>query len=151
MSPRSLRLWHGYVGAFIAPSVLFFAATGALQLFDLHEAHGSYHPPPIVERLGRVHKDQLFALDDHHGEPADAGADAGVGEKQGPAAHDDMDHDDDRPETVVLKWFFLAVAAGLAMSTSLGIWIALTRPQGRATTLGLMLVGAAVPLLLLAI
>ena len=53
MSTLLLRQWHGYLGAFIAPSVIFFALTGALQLFNLHEAHGDYRPAPIVERLSR--------------------------------------------------------------------------------------------------
>ena len=45
---------------FIAPSVLFFAFTGSLQLFSLHEAHGSYQPPALIAALGTVHKDQRF-------------------------------------------------------------------------------------------
>jgi uncharacterized iron-regulated membrane protein len=41
----SVRRWHSYIGLFIAPSVLFFSLTGAVQLFSLHEAHGKYQPP----------------------------------------------------------------------------------------------------------
>src|ERR1700722_17285147 len=64
----TLRQWHTYIGAFIAPSVLFFAFTGALQLFSLHEAHGAYTPPAAVEALGRIHKDQTWEA------PAPAGS-----------------------------------------------------------------------------
>jgi len=55
-----LRQWHSYIGLFIAPSVIFFSLTGALQLFSLHEAHGTYQPPAILEKLASVHKDQVL-------------------------------------------------------------------------------------------
>jgi hypothetical protein len=40
----NIRRWHSYIGLFIAPSVLFFSLTGAVQLFSLHEAHDKYQP-----------------------------------------------------------------------------------------------------------
>jgi hypothetical protein len=135
-----LRQWHGYLGAFIAPSVIFFALTGALQLFSLHEAHGAYRPAPIIERLSSVHKDQVFALGHHHEPPP------------GPvASRPRAPEDDDRPalSTMLLKWFFLAVALGLATSATIGALIALTRPRGRTTTTLLLIAGAAIPLVLL--
>jgi hypothetical protein len=88
-----VRLWHHYIGFLIAPSVLFFALTGSMQLFSLHEAHGDYHAPVLIEALGNVHKDQVFRTRPPRGapEPAhhhdDADADA--------AGHDH--HDDDAP------------------------------------------------------
>src|ERR1700733_10596500 len=72
----TVRQWHTYIGAFIAPSVLFFAFTGSLQLFSLHEAHGAYTSPAIVEALSRVHKDQVLK---EKPEPAAKGADADGG------------------------------------------------------------------------
>ena len=33
---KQARQWHLYLGTFFAPSILFFALTGALQLFGLH-------------------------------------------------------------------------------------------------------------------
>jgi hypothetical protein len=57
-----LRTLHTYVGMLIAPSVLFFACTGIIQIFSLHEAHGGYTPPPIVVKLSSVHKDQVFRV-----------------------------------------------------------------------------------------
>jgi uncharacterized iron-regulated membrane protein len=66
---QSIRTWHTYIGILIAPSVLFFAFTGSLQLFSLHEAHDSYKPPPVIEKLASVHKDQVFALKEHDHEP----------------------------------------------------------------------------------
>ena len=80
----SIRTWHTYLGILIAPSVLFFALTGALQIFSLHEAHGTYHPLPIVEKFSSVHKDQVFALGEHHEEPPSQPA---VGAQAGSDAH----------------------------------------------------------------
>ena len=75
MTMANIRKWHAYLGLFIAPSVLFFALTGAVQLFGLHESHGDYRPPSLLEKLSTVHKDQKFALGDHHPPP---GAEGGL-------------------------------------------------------------------------
>ena len=69
MNVIAMRRWHSYIGLFIAPSVLFFALTGATQLFSLHEEHGNYKPPAIIEKLSSVHKDQVFAFGNHHAQP----------------------------------------------------------------------------------
>src|ERR1700729_2668074 len=58
----TIRQLHSYIGAFIAPPVLFLAFTGSLQVFSLHEAHGAYVPPPLLVRLSRVPQDQTAAL-----------------------------------------------------------------------------------------
>jgi hypothetical protein len=143
----NLRILHTYVGFFIAPSVLFFALTGSLQLFSLHEAHGGYHPPALIAALGSVHKDQVLAAHHHHDDGAPPAAAAP------PAApHADADHhDDDAPKlgTVLLKWFFLAVALSLVGSTSVGLWIGLSLPKRRTGALTALAVGAIVPLVLL--
>ncbi|HLY79584.1 MAG TPA: hypothetical protein VKQ70_09440 [Caulobacteraceae bacterium] len=142
----TVRQWHTYIGAFIAPSVMFFAFTGSLQLFSLHEAHGAYTPPAVIERLGRVHKDQVWNA------PAKAGP-----EKSGPA-HADADHDHhhdaghaEAPKpwpVMALKWLFLSVAIGLMTSTLLGLWMALTFGRRKGVVLALFAAGAVLPLLL---
>jgi hypothetical protein len=49
------RLTHLYIGVFISPALLFFAFTGALQTFSLHETTrgSSYKPPAWAVTLGR--------------------------------------------------------------------------------------------------
>jgi hypothetical protein len=139
-----VRQLHAYVGAFIAPSVIFFAFTGSLQLFSLHESHGAYAPPPVVEMLGRIHKDQVT-----HGKPGAAAA----------AHHHDADHGADHHDhpaalpwsVMALKWLFLSVAVGLIGSTLLGLWMSLTLGRHKGLILGLLVAGAALPALLLAL
>jgi hypothetical protein len=143
----NVRQLHTYIGLFIAPSIIFFALTGSLQLFNLHEAHGAYRPPPILERLGRVHKDQVFAPnDDDAGPPPAAKSD---GAASAPPAH--ADHMDTSPglSTYLLKWFFLFVALGLVASTGLGLWLGLTHVRHKRVGWILLVVGAAIPLVLL--
>ena len=136
----SIRTWHTYLGIFIAPSVLFFAATGALQLFSLHEAHGAYTPPPIIEKLSALHKDQVFTLEDHHDHGPNEGAPAH-------APDDAKEADEDAPllGTVLLKWFFLLVALGLMSSTLLGLWMGLTHVRHKRAGWWLLAVGILVP------
>jgi hypothetical protein len=125
----SIRRWHSYIGLFIAPSVLFFSLTGAAQLFSLHEAHGRYQPPAMVEKLSSVHKDQVFAFGNHH---------ASLGD------------DDDKTDvsTLMLKGFFLLVALCLALSTSFGLWMGLQSTR-KATGWILVFAGSLIPVALL--
>jgi hypothetical protein len=122
-----LRQWHAYIGLFIAPSVLFFALTGAIQIFNLHEAHGSYTPAPLLEKLSAVHKDQVFeASDDHHHAPGDDDKISGP--------------------TLALKWYFCAVAVGLVVSSLIGIWMGVTQIRRKALVWILLIAGTLLPL-----
>jgi hypothetical protein len=147
-----IRRWHSYLGLLIAPSVLFFALTGAVQIFGLHEAHDDYQPPALIEKLSSVHKDQVFELGDHGPPPPDSSA----GQPNGVVAfavqnlhagHDD--HDSPGLPTTLLKWYFLIVAVALTVSTGFGIWMGLTQIRRKSLAWTLLFVGAAVPLALL--
>jgi hypothetical protein len=151
-----IRKLHAYIGMLIAPSVLFFAATGTLQIYNLHEAHAGYTPPPVIEALSAVHKDQRFGAGHKH--PAEAE------HAEGPAAagpHADAPHEDAAPHksgarkshmaTILLKAFFTLVAIGLIGSTLAGLWMALQQRVRRTAHLVLLLIGALVPAILAAL
>jgi hypothetical protein len=140
----SIRTWHTYLGILIAPSVLFFSLTGALQIFSLHESHGSYQPPAVIEKLGMLHKDQVFAQKPHH-EPEPK-----AGNKDQPPGPPE-DEDEPALNTELLKWFFLVVALGLATSTSLGLWMGLTHVRHKRTGWVLLAAGVIVPVALVII
>lgn len=149
-----LRQLHSYVGAFIAPSVLFFAITGSFQLFGLHEAHDGYTPPPLIEKLAKVHKDQVFeaARKHKHAEPAPAAKPEAPAHEDADHDHDHADHDHERgPKlgTLLLKWMFLAVAVGLSVSTVLGVWMGIAHNRRKGVIWALLAAGVALPIVLL--
>ena len=141
-----VRALHTYVGMLIAPTVLFMALTGIVQIYGLHEAHDGYTPPAILEKLGSVHKDQRFAAGHHHPPPPAPAA------KPGAAPAKPPQDDDDQPNMAIalLKAFFAAVSVGLIFSTLTGIWMALRQAAKRRAYILLLLVGAALPALLAA-
>jgi hypothetical protein len=149
MSMATVRQWHSYIGLFIAPSVLFFALTGAAQIFNLHEAHDGYQPPAIVEKLSSVHKDQVFAFGDHHNSAEPQNSTGHAVAAPGPRA--DTEEEGERTElsTLLLKWFFLAVALCLIVSTVFGIWMGLTQIRARRLAWCLLVAGTVIPVGLL--
>ena len=144
-----LRTLHAYAGMLIAPTVLFMALTGLLQIYSLHEDHGAYHAPRVLEVLGSLHKDQKLpgagGGHDHHDADDDHDADHDHD-------HDDHDHDKGGPAhpwaVALLKAFFAVVAVGLFASTSVGIWMACQNRLRRRTHLILLAAGVVIPLVL---
>jgi hypothetical protein len=141
-----IRTLHTCVGMLIAPAVLFFACTGVLQIYSLHEAHGGYTPPSVIEKLSALHKDQVFAQPRRRPPPASAaGAPKPVSPPPGGADHRT------KLATTLLKAVFAAVAVGLIGPTCAGLWMALRQPGRRRLYLLLLLIGAGVPLVLAAL
>ena len=123
------RKWHSYSGAFFAPAILFFAATGALQTFNLHKPLPGYQPPALIQALASMHKNQNLKvkyLDDPKAAGPDAprlgrrgrAKDAQAGGAPGPVQS---------PLSVVaqtaLKIFAVLISIGLAATTILGLWM----------------------------
>ena len=120
----------------------------------------------LLEKLGRVHKDQVFAPDEHHEHAADhapAGpkgeaASAKPGEEhegaKGGDEHDGAKGGEEHEEegsagTLLLKWYFIIVALALTTSTCLGLWIGLTHFRHKRIGWVLLLIGILLPALLI--
>ncbi|WP_348263341.1 hypothetical protein P8935_02030 [Telmatobacter sp. DSM 110680] len=154
------RQWHLYLGTLFAPSILFFAFTGSLQLFGLHESHpgDSYQAPAWVQRLASIHKDQVIRK--QHGPPPDPAKQqsrppqSDEAQRTSQPVHSQpgggRQNEESGPSklTLALKWFFLAVAAGLIFSTLLGIYMAFKFNRSRALVWGMLFLGTAIPLAL---
>ena len=130
----------------VAPTILFLASTGVLQIYNLHEAHGTYTPAPLIEKLSAVHKDQVFQVEEDHGPPEAAPA-GGPDASAPPEEH----HHQPKLAVTLLKAYFAGVAIALIVSTCLGIWIALRTGLRRRTYICLLAIGAIIPVALAAL
>jgi ABC-type sugar transport system permease subunit len=151
------RQWHLYLGTLFAPSIIFFAFTGSLQLFSLHESHkgDSYQAPAWIQKLASIHKDQVLEKN-HKAPPPPAAEQKGLPPSDAarrpaqPEGSGPKDEDGSKKFTLALKWFFLAMAVGLVSSTLLGIYMAFKFNRSRALVWGMLMLGTAIPLALIA-
>ena len=143
-----LRRWHVYVSVFVGPSLVFFAITGALQTFRIPDRPDA---PAIVQKLARVHKDDVFALKparpprpEAKGEHADAKPSART---EAPAAGKGA-----KPKRAseLVKWVFALISVAIAVTTGIGLWMALVYHRERRLIWALFLAGAILPALVLA-
>jgi hypothetical protein len=56
---KTLRRWHLYLGVLFAPIIVFFAITGMLQTFGLHEGSGAN---AWIAHAAAIHKDARWSL-----------------------------------------------------------------------------------------
>jgi len=143
---RLVRQLHFWVAVFVAPSLMLFALTGMLQLFKLHEAEGGYRPLPVIEKLGQVHIHQTYALRPVRARAPEPAAPAAAA----PARPEPEEKAAPLGETLV-KWTFLLIAAGMAVSSVLGVWMALSNTRQRRLTLILLATGTVLPVIVLAL
>ncbi len=143
---RLVRQLHFWVAVFVAPSLMLFALTGMLQLFKLHEAEGGYRPLPVIEKLGQVHIHQTYALRPVRARLPEPAAPVAAA----PARPEPEEKAAPLGETLV-KWTFLLIAAGMAVSSVLGVWMALSNTRQRRLTLILLAAGTVLPVIVLAL
>jgi hypothetical protein len=143
-----LRQLHRYLGVFFTPAILFFAFSGALQTFGLHESKERGAPPPVawIAALASVHKDQHLP-EDRASSPAAAAPGAVLAPPAPPAAPPVVHEASKSP--LPLKLFVLALAIGLCATSLVGVTIAFSNPRSRRPTALMLVLGTLVPALLL--
>ena len=134
---RKLHLW---LGLLFAPSIIFFAFSGALQIMGLHEGAGA---SGWISELALIHKDQMVSAPPRAPRPKPAEAAAAPQPEPHPDAHD-APH-----ASKPLKAFFLLMALSLISSSGLGIYLAFAYKRDRVTVIALLAAGVIVPLILL--
>ncbi len=150
---RALRKYHHYIGVFLAPAILLFSISGALQTFRLNEEKGwGGTPPTWMVWVAAVHKDQAPPREKRAAPKPAAPAPAAAGA-------DDHDHDAPpaakapapakRPSPLPLKIFVVLMAIGLIVSTLLGVTIALNNRATRRVSILMLVAGAVLPCVLL--
>jgi hypothetical protein len=147
------RKTHLYFGLFIAPALLFFAFTGAVQTLSLHEAAGSsYKPPAVLAELGQLHKKQTTELPVRKAPEGGAAHDGGHGDHaagQPGAPQQAVTLAGKQKQHLPMKIFFLMVSLGLFTSTVTGIYMSYRYERNTALVTGVLLAGVVVPVLLL--
>ncbi len=165
---KTTRTIHLYLGVFAAPMLLFFAITGGLQTFGLHESErgGSYSPPAWLATLAQLHKKQTTVVPVRRPRPgaasALAGNDAGgvrlpassagraAGQRSAPVGNPAENADGRaRKNLWPMKIFFAAIALSLMISVLTGLYMAWRFTRKPRLIGALVLAGIVVPLLLL--
>jgi hypothetical protein len=132
---------------FLAPTVIFFSFSGALQIFRLQESHpgSTYQPPAWIEKLAGVHKDQKLP-----GPPKPRPA-APPAESPAPTPSPEVAAGGVKPpapkRSAILMWFFTLAAIGIIVTTVLGIIMAFRLSNyDRRLIWGLLVAGTLLPI-----
>ncbi|GLQ92125.1 PepSY domain-containing protein [Dyella acidisoli] len=144
------RQLHLYIGVFIAPAVLFFAFTGGLQVFGLHEtSRGSDYKPPVwLAIAAQLHKKQTDVLPARKPHPVEAAPVSNP--NHAPAPLPIMPDAPAAPIThpLPLKIFSAFVSFGLFVSTLLGLYMAYRYTRKHVLISVLLAAGTVVPIVL---
>jgi hypothetical protein len=145
---KYIRLLHLYLGVFIAPALLFFAFTGALQTFSLHETTrgSSYKPPAWAVTLAQIHKKQTPVVPARKLPPPDKPATVPPQQSSPPKAPDAPAPKTHNP--LPLKIFFLLVAIGLFVSTLTGLYMSYRYLRNRLLITAILVAGIVIPIVL---
>jgi len=130
-----VRQFHLWLGTFFAPAILFFAFTGALQTFSLHEGRPgeSYQPPQWIVKLAQIHKKQNMATRPPSPPRLPRKDEAPAKPRQ------------DSASTRILKWFVFLMSLGLIATTGLGIYMAFQFTRDARVIWGLLAAGTILP------
>jgi uncharacterized iron-regulated membrane protein len=148
---KLLRQIHLYLGVFTAPAILFFAVSGVLQTFSLHEASrdGSYKPAKWIVVLAQIHKKQTPMLSPRKPLTSTANLDGGYAKPKVQSASPSSN--EARHNSFPLKIFFLVIGLGLLTSTLSGLYMSWKYRRRRILLTAVFLSGIIVPVILMAI
>jgi hypothetical protein len=147
---RYTRLTHLYLGVFITPALIFFAFTGALQTFSLHETTrgSSYKPPAWIAILAQVHKKQTTVVPVRKLPPPEKAATPADKSQPSPSVPTQPRPTVPKQRTLPLKIFFLIVSIGLLTSTITGLYMSYKYLRNRMLVTAVLIAGIVIPLIL---
>lgn len=151
-SLKSIRAVHHYLGLFFAPTILFFAITGGLQMFGLHEiARGSsYIPPNILVHLSQLHKKgTLYFPPRKTAPPNSVRPDAAKQNNLKPETSKPTQAPPPPPNPLPTKIFFAATALALTLSTCTGLIMSWKYARRKSIVLLTLVAGVVIPAILL--
>ena len=151
---KSIRVMHHYLGLFFAPTILFFAITGGLQMFGLHEtARGSaYVPPNFLIHLAQLHKKGTLYIPSRK-----------VGSTSSSPKPEEVKLDAPKPEapkplpgptppnSLPMKIFFAAAALALVLSICTGLIMSWKYTRRKSSVLITLAAGVVIPVIVLSV
>jgi hypothetical protein len=174
---KFFRLLHLYIGVFTTPALIFFAFTGALQTFSLHETTrgSSYKPPAWAMVLAQIHKKQTPIVPARKNPPPDRPGDKPAAEKAAPERPSPEKGSQDKPHgapdsakpgaqadspkapeapaspphnALPLKIFFLVVAISLFLSAVTGLYMSYKFIRNKRLITAALIAGIILPIVL---
>jgi hypothetical protein len=144
---KTVRLVHFYLGVFFAPLIIFFAFTGVLQVFKLHETcrDTSTCLSDWVAWFGQFHKEQGW-IPPRNPPKAAASAPAKAEEPK----KDEAKKAEPKTGSLVMKWFIALMGMSLMATTLLGLYMAFKYPSRRRGFFIALAAGIVIPLALMA-
>ena len=166
---KTARSIHLYLGVFTAPMLLFFAITGGLQTFSLHETTrgSSYTPPAWLASMAQLHKKQTTVMPVRRSHPVETAAPAAdpgnaqaitlpatnaITDARAPASPSQpVKNASESPKKNLLpmKIFFALVSLSLLISTLTGLYMSYRYSRKPHLVSSVLAAGIIVPLLLL--
>ena len=142
---KKIRALHFYLGVFFAPLIIFFAFSGTLQVFKLHEAYRAApgQPGDWMAWFGSFHKEQAWIAP--RPAPAKAASPPAGGAKARPA------QEERSVWAQPMKWLVAAMGLSLMATAMLGLYMAFSYPSRRRNCTFAFAAGIALPLLLMAV
>ncbi|ADW68205.1 hypothetical protein [Granulicella tundricola] len=167
---KTSRLIHLYFGVFITPALIFFAISGGLQTFGLHETnrdHPNYKPAHWLVVMGQIHKKQTTIVPVRKPQPAAAKPEAPPTPSSDLTAKPEHKHHDadstqpasdapkptpapeaPKPRPLPLRIFFLIVCVGLFTSTITGLIMSYKYVRNKTLITVTLIAGVVIPILL---
>lgn len=148
---RRIRQLHLYLGLFFAPMLLLFAVSGALQVYRINEEKGYGGPPPAwMQWIAAIHKNQA-APRDKGTRPKPTVSPSSVSSQPAVSTGLEPAKQPEKRGGAWLKVFAVWLAIALAISTILGIIIALNARATRRIGIAVLIIGTVLPIILLKI
>ena len=147
---KRLRRVHLLMGCFVAPFTIFFAATGALQVFGFHRSlkDGSYLPPKAVHVSSSIHRNEYFRAVAATPTECEGITD---GLEQFRCRERVQERLAERVPARLFKWLMVLGAAGIATNAVTGVLMAVQLKAWRGYVILLFALGLLAPVLLILI
>lgn len=145
---KKLRQIHLYLGVLFAPSILFFAFTGAYQTFRWQENGTLGALSPIASQMAAIHKNS--ALEKVENAPPRRENLSQAAPRQEPSEEaENAAEPARRDRSLPLKTYVFLMSLGLITSTGTGVALAFKYNRSRRLIWGLLVFGTLLPIGLL--